>query len=255
MRLDCYVSKKFNISRAYAKNLIKCGKILIGKERILDPSLKDYDKNLHLCNEKPSIKILYDCVDFIVVHKPYDMSVCRSISTPKVESVLNELVMRNHMLANSEKQWEFGLVHRLDKLTEGIILLAKNKTSYEDFKCLFRNQKIKKYYRAYYNEIYPQLDFRHFVCKHGMQHFTFEDQCFCEENFSHYEMNLLENETYKLCKTNLIKKNEYYLCSPITGRTHQIRQTLKNLGEPVWGDPIYGIRKKRMLLFATGIAF
>lgn len=253
MKLDIYVSQKLKLSRSYAKNLIKAGKILVNEKIVWDHNLEIKEAKIKVFNPIPEIPILYNCKDFLIVYKPYNMSVCRSITTPKAEFVLNELLARQFDLSPAEKKWEFGLVNRIDKLTEGLILLTKSSEAYLYFKNTFKNQKMKKYYRAYYEPIYPELNFKYFICPHKQHCFTLEKECFCETKFHQQELIIKENNSIKRCITGLKKEEGYYLCELVTGRTHQIRRTMLSIERPIWGDPQYGIKQERMFLFSTSL--
>jgi 23S rRNA pseudouridine1911/1915/1917 synthase len=260
MRLDLYTSHKLRISRSYAKNLIKKGKILADGKILSNPDFEiKSEVHIKFNNPVPVINILYDHREFLIVNKPYNMSVCRSSTTPKAEFVLNELLLKKYDLCESEKRHEFGLVNRIDKLTEGIIILSKSTKAYLHFKNLFRERKIKKYYRAYYKgisceKIYSELSFKYFICKHGVHNFSLEKDCFCENDFKLHECVLMDSSTERNCITGLKVEEDYFLCHLVTGRTHQIRKIMKIIGQPVWGDPEYGIEKDRMLLFSTALS-
>jgi 23S rRNA pseudouridine1911/1915/1917 synthase len=255
LRLDTYISRKFDISRSYSKSLIEAGNIQVDLDIVTDPSFNIINSSVRIKRKSKKIKVLYECDHFLVVYKPYDMSVCRSNTTPKTENVLNEELQKNYSLCSTEKPWEFGLVNRIDKLTEGLIMLCKNQSSYLFFKNLFRNRIVKKHYYAYYAQGTPDLDFSCFLCSHGLYHFSMSSSCFCEEQFENIQTNIIENGTAKTCLTNICRKKEYFLCEIITGRTHQIRKTMRDIGMPVWGDIQYGEAQERMLLFSVSLSF
>ena len=127
MRLDLFISRKFKISRSFSINLIKNNRILVNNlvENSPKKNVLTEDK-INIISINNSIKILFESEDFLIIHKPYNLSVCRSNTTPKIEQVLNEEILKKYSLAmNTKKPHEFGLVNRLDKETEGIMIIAK----------------------------------------------------------------------------------------------------------------------------------
>lgn len=146
-----------------------------------------------------------------------------------------------------EKQLNCKLwpVHRLDKLTSGLLLVAKNKTSCAYLSGLFADRKIEKYYLA--------------ICPSSMKK---------KQGTIKGDMDSARRGAYKLLKSNRNPAiTQFYstslkpslrvcLLKPKTGKTHQLRVALKSLGSPILGDALYsGKPEARMCLHSYALCF
>ena len=165
------------------------------------------------------IEVVYQHSDFIIVNKPEGISVHKD----QEELGLTELVAKQ---LNVPQVW---LVHRLDKVTSGLLILALNAESAAEFSRLFSEHKIHKTYLALSNQK-PKK-------KQGL---TIGD------------MKKARDGAWKLCQTKdnpAITRFESVSCEPNlrlfilkpqTGKTHQLRVAMKSLGSPILGDTLYG---------------
>jgi 23S rRNA pseudouridine1911/1915/1917 synthase len=138
-----------------------------------------------------------------------------------------------------------GIVHRLDKDTSGVLVVAKNKPAHEYLASQFRNRAIRKYYLAIVQgkpaqpagKIKTRLirDPRH------RQRFTWaKDTPLSGDAKSKGKVGVT---FYKVLRTSVLETSSAYsliLFKPLTGRTHQLRVHALRLGCPILGDPIYG---------------
>jgi 23S rRNA pseudouridine1911/1915/1917 synthase len=203
--------------------------------------------------------------------------VCRSFNTPKIEKVINEELLKIIPLSKALKNHEFGLPHRLDKSTQGLMIITKNDNYYDKLLKDFNNRLIKKQYLAYYEDQEIQLkDFQYFICDHGYINFSiYQDNCICEiNNLEDVSINFIEKkdkveihtqtlgkkstnygrdffnkiskeeEIYGIMKTKIKKHDGFIECFPITGIRHQIRLTMKYLNFPIINDNLYGSKKQ-----------
>jgi 23S rRNA pseudouridine1911/1915/1917 synthase len=270
MRLDLYLASKKSLTRSLAKNLIKSHKVQVNNIVIIDADyiVKSHDK-VTLAPDNLEIKILYETDDLAIVYKPYNMSVCRTFNTPKYEKVLNEELKKKMLLSGAIKPHEFGLPHRLDKLTEGLMIITKHNDAYDVIVNDFNNQAIKKKYIAIHCDYYkykPEA-FSTFTCEHGYINFSIcGNTCICDiENGNEFklielgytetkERVLITNETNKTMKTLIKFHDTYSECILITGVRHQLRATLSHLSKSIIGDPIYGTRNtNKMELYSVFI--
>ncbi len=273
LRLDLLVSQKFKISRSYAKNIILSGIIFVNNIIINDPSyLCDMSSKIFKGTSTIKIVNLYQTNNFVILYKPYNLSVCRSVNTPKINKVLNESL--DFKLSDSFRSNEHGLPYRIDKTTEGIILVTKTNEYY--MKYLNNKNCFYKLYIAFHEDIlniknnYQNIfQIKSFICQHNKLVFSIFNECFCEyADYSKITLPLLDTKEKTLIDHNgknsitLIKKGiGYFLCilrsDVTTGRTHQIRATLNHIGYPICGDHLYNnknLLKDRLQLFSIGLS-
>lgn len=190
--------------------------------------------------EGVKIKIIYEDDDVIVINKPVGVlsQKAESSGAPAVSDFLVRHFPKIKEVGEDEQR--YGIVHRLDKDTSGIIIVAKNKKSFEFLKEQFKNRKVQKTYIALvYGKVEPKkgiidLKIGRSKTKPNMQ--TVID--------TKKKENIKSREALTLYQTIKNYKNYTLLeVQPKTGRMHQIRVHLKALGFPVVGDQKYFFRK------------
>ena len=180
------------------------------------------------------VPIIHRHEDFIVVNKPVGLNVHREGEDPG----LIEVVQQQHQLG------DLWLVHRLDKVTSGLLILALNQTAAATLSGLFANKLIQKYYLAL-SDKKPKK----------------------KQGSIIGDMAKSRNGTFKLTQskenpaiTQFFNKahNGYrwFVLKPLTGKTHQLRVALKSLGSPILGDTAYtGTVADRTYLHAYMLSF
>ena len=258
-RIDKFLAD-FYIERSRAKwqKMIKNKRILVnGKIIKADYTLKENDEveilktidfSLRSASfkmtkyETPEIKIIYENDDVIVIDKPIGVlsQIAESSKAPAVSDFLIKHYPKIKEVGKDEQK--FGIVHRLDKDTSGIIIVAKNNKSFEFLKYQFKTRKVQKIYTTLaYGIVTPKegiidLKIGRSKTKPNMQ--TVID--------TKKKENIKAREALTLYKT--IKNFKNYTLLEIqlkTGRMHQIRVHLKALGYPVVGDQKYFYKKYR----------
>lgn len=156
-----------------------------------------------------------------------------------------------------------GIVHRLDKDTSGIILVARNKKYFSYLKSLFMEHKIKKTYTALvFGNIQSIKGIinKPISLKHGTIKHTVHRGKMAKEAITEYEV----LKRYAIEDQESLKRKNYEYClvkaMPKTGRTHQIRVHMASIGHPIVGDILYGRRDEmfglhRQFLHASSIEF
>ena len=179
--------------------------------------------------------IIEDNENFIILNKPSGLPV--QGGTKSFKNLID--ILKKTKYFNQTKPF---IVHRIDKETSGLIIIAKNKSYAQLFTSLFRIRKIHKTYLAAVEGI---LDFKKKILI---------DNLVLEENKKKILQKAISH--IKVLKTS--DKFSYVELNPITGRKHQLRKQLLNLGHPIVGDNKYFIKKskyKRLMLHASSIKF
>ena len=182
--------------------------------------------------------IIEDNENFIVINKPTGIPV--QSGTKSFKNIID--ILKNTKYFQNSKPF---IVHRLDKETSGVLIIAKNRKFAQLFTSLFRIRKIHKTYLAL---VYGNVNKSHKTMKDELEYF---------ENNKKITQKAISN-------LKVIKANEgysYLELNPITGRKHQLRRQLLNIGSPIVGDDKYflnnrkRIKIKNLLLHAYKIKF
>ena len=205
--------------------LVKCHDVIYVKEAAIQRAQIPRKK----------IDILYEDESFLAINKPID--------------VCSEIEAISRLLSNYQ---DIYLIHRLDKETSGVMLIAKGTDAKKVGEDLFRQRIIKKSYDA--------------IVQGEM-----EENEGCIETSSYGRLKTEHGQSYWTGKADIgkiastswslkrVKKGLSYLTlSPLTGRTHQLRVHLSELNYPIVGDPLYGnfeLNASRMLLHAHTLKF
>lgn len=242
IRLDLYLSELYEgISRSKIQTAIKNGKILVNNEA-KKPSyiLKEGDKiefeNLieeNIIKIKPEnlpITVIWEDENMLVVNKPSGML---THPTPLETSgtLVNALLFRyGENLSDINGDFRRGIVHRLDRNTSGLLMIAKNNKTHEYLAQLIKNHQITKKYHAVLKGSYP-LDNDIIEAPIG-RHKT-----------QPHKMTVTPDgkpSTTILKVIERFKDATYVELTLITGRTHQIRVHTSYKKHPVYNDTLYG---------------
>ena len=255
MRIDRWVKKKiFNVPQSLIEKSLRQGKIKVNNLIVKNAYKLKYKDKIYLYNFNPETTflnkkkyvptkkdiyssesfIIENNENFVVINKPPGLPVQGGTKTYKnlVDNLSNSEVFKN------SKPY---IVHRIDKDTSGILIIAKTRKFAQLLTSLFRIRKIYKTYLA--------------ICYGSLEKNSGE----LINDLTRYEgkKKIIEN-----AKTiyHVIDKNNF--CSlislnPITGRKHQIRKQLSMIGNPVLGDNKYNFetKGKKLMLHAYSIKF
>ena len=258
-RIDKYLANKLNISRSLISRSIGKKKILVN-DRIIKPSYlicegdlitgELIDDSIVLEPMKIDLDIVYEDEYIIVVNKPYNLVVHPSPSN-KSGTLVNALLNYTDKLSDLGGEDRPGIIHRLDKDTTGLLIIAKDNMTHNLFKDLFKKRKIQKKYLAIVHGIPKPIN--------GILTGPIGRS---PKNRTKMEINGL-NSREALTEYKTATFNEEYSCLEVllhTGRTHQIRVHLASNGTPIVGDIVYGRKKEKIkvehqLLHSYGINF
>lgn len=182
-----------------------------------------------------SIAVLFDHPNFVVVNKPSNISVQNESHQSGILPILCQQL-------KVEQLW---LVHRLDKITSGILILAKNAKAAAVFGQMFEQKQIEKYYLAI-SEKKPKK--KQGAVKGGMKKVR-DGKWMLDSSDTSVAIS-------QFFSFSISAGLRLFLVKPLTGKTHQIRVALKSIGSPILGDELYkGGSSDRTYLHAYCIRF
>ena len=238
-RIDKYLAEELDISRSTVKKMIDEGFVLVnGKEVKASLILSEADelfvkdgfiKEASFEAEDIPINIVYEDDDLLVIDKKSGMVVHPGNGNTS-GTLVNALMHYTKNLSNKEA-FRPGIVHRIDKDTSGLMLVAKNDKAHDILAEGFKNKTIKREYIALVCGVI-QEDSGVVDAPIGRDAKDRKKMCVTSENskkaVTHFKV-LKRYEDYTLLRLILD-----------TGRTHQIRVHMKYIGHPVYNDPVYG---------------
>lgn len=194
-----------------------------------------------------TIEVIYEEDEFLVVHKPVGLTVHPGAGN-RQDTLVHALMGMGAELSDCAGSDRPGIVHRLDKETSGLLLVAKTNRMHRLLTDLFQMRKIYKEYRAVVEGHMGRLEDR-------------IDLPIGRHPYHRTKMAVRFDEGGKEAVTDYrvleeMPRSSLLAVKLITGRTHQIRIHMTEKGHPVLGDPVYGKRKaSRLMLHAYQIAF
>ena len=185
------------------------------------------------------IEILYEDDQLAILNKPFGLLTHKKNFNDQEPSLCESLKF-NFDITDEEPLKE-GIVHRLDKLTSGIIIIAKTIDIKEELKKLFKNRNINKYYTTYVigNFLEKEMEIRGNIARQDKQRTKFK----MTDDGGKDSLTIVKHLETFFGSVSLLE------CKIITGRTHQIRVHLSNIGYPLIGDRDYkkNLEQKFML--------
>ena len=238
------VSKLEGYSRTQIKTLILNGNVCLDEKEIKDPSYITKENENYFINiilkqetkhsaENIDLNIIFEDEDLIVINKPPNL-VMHPAPGNESGTLVNALMhYTNNQLSNLDDNSRPGIVHRLDKDTSGILVVAKNNNVHINLAEQFKEHTISRRYKAI---VWGTPDNQSI-------------EGYIERNRKNRKKMSLNNKGFgKYSKTDIKLEKTFGIASLVdchlhTGRTHQIRLHLTSKNSPIIGDKIYGKSK------------
>ena len=237
-RIDSYLAKELNISRSKVQKLIKQGLVIVNEKVISSNYIvkvgdfisvnDDLDYDISLEPEDIEIDVVYEDCDLLVINKASGM-VVHPAPGHYSHTLVNALLYR-FQISGGEKNRP-GIVHRLDKDTSGLMMVAKNEKTHEKLSRMIANKEVERHYLAIVDGVIKHdtgtIDAPIGRDANNRQKMAVTD-VHGKEAVTHFRvLETFSNHTLVECILE-------------TGRTHQIRVHMAYIGHPVSNDPLYG---------------
>lgn len=237
-RIDSYLAKELNISRSKVQKLIKQSLVTVNEKVVSSNYIvkcgdfisvnDDLDYEISVEAEDIDIDVVYEDSDLLVINKASGM-VVHPAPGHYSHTLVNALLYR-FQISGGEK-YRPGIVHRLDKDTSGLMLVAKGEKTHEKLSRMIANKEVERHYLAIVDGVIKHdtgtIDAPIGRDANNRQKMAVTD-VHGKEAVTHFRvLEIFSNHTLVECILE-------------TGRTHQIRVHMAYIGHPVSNDPLYG---------------
>ena len=254
LRVDIFIKKRENIlSRTRIKNLILDNKLKINNKLINDPSKKIFfNDEIKLIIPKPkkatlkpykfNLDIIFEDEDLLVLNKPSGIVMhpgAGNFDNTIVNALMN---YSKNSFSNIGGELRPGIVHRIDKNTSGLIVIAKNNQTHEHLSNQFSSHSIKRVYQLLiWGKVRPSKGkVETFITRSS------KNRQMMEVSNSKGKKAVTNYKTLEIFENKDIPTLSLLECKLETGRTHQIRVHMNYLGNSIVGDDKYKKRFKKL---------
>lgn len=247
VRLDIYLSKKLDFSRAKVQKLIDDGSVTINGNKVKSKQLSVLGEEVDVVIKEPTeisvkavdipLDIVYQDSDLAVINKAQGLTVHQGSGTGD-DTLVNALLYHLDSLSGINGVIRPGIVHRIDKDTSGLLVVAKNDKAHLSLSKQIESKTCKRVYVA--------------LLEGNLKQDSGKIETFISRSTKN-RTQMAVSSSGRRAVTNfkvLERSNGYTLCefSLETGRTHQIRVHSKHLGHPIVGDTVYGYKNQKFKL-------
>lgn len=237
-RLDLFLSEKLDLSRSKVQKLIKDEQVTVNNKPVnvsyqvkLDDEIEvdsDLNYEMNVEAENLPIDIVYEDDDLLIINKASGM-VVHPAPGNYTGTLVNALLYRFNLTSGDSMRP--GIVHRLDKDTSGLMLVAKNDFTHEKLSEMIAKKEVERKYLAIVDGV--------------IKHETGTIDAPIGRDINNRQKMAVTDVNSKEAVTNFkvlerFNNNTLIECILETGRTHQIRVHLSYIGYPVNNDPLYG---------------
>lgn len=249
-RLDVFLSARLGVTRSAAKKLLDGGHITVGGKAVkasrpvnageeVVAEIPD-PETLDLTPQDIPVDIVYEDEDIAVVNKPQGLTV-HAGSGNMSGTLVNALLYRLNSLSSINGVVRPGIVHRIDKDTSGLLVVAKNDAAHLSLSAQIAEKTCRREYLALCEGIFKEDTGRIETYIGRSPSDRVKMAVVPKEKgkyaLTEYEVQARYAEGFTLARFRLY-----------TGRTHQIRVHCRHIGHPVVGDPVYGSKKQKFHL-------
>jgi len=252
IRVDKYLSKKLNENRNQIEQLIKKGYVKVNQNKVKKGAKLKIGDIIEITFPKTTpnepkkadfdIPILYEDEDLLVINKPPGI-VVHPAPSYKEPTLVDWLKQKGYSLSTIAGDERYGIVHRIDKETSGALVIAKNNKTHEFLSKQLKNKSMGRYYLMLLNE--------------PLKEAKCVDAPIGRNPKNRLKMGVVKDA--KEAKTLFVPILENLAAAKLfTGRTHQIRVHLGQIGRYILGDTLYGKKTpeaERVMLHAREIYF
>ena len=240
VRLDAYIAKKYtDLSRTMAQKLVEEGNILVnGKSKKISYKVQKGDeieltipeaKEIGIKPENIDVEVIYEDKDIIVVNKPKGLVVHPANGNPDGTLVNAIMAMCKGSLSGIGGEIRPGIVHRLDKDTSGLLIIAKNDQAHINMSKQIKDRQVKKIYIA-------------LVKGRTKEEEATINMPIGRSTKDRKKMAVRKDGKEAITHFKVLRRYNNYTLLEVkidTGRTHQIRVHMAEIGHPVVGDMVY----------------
>ena len=261
IRLDAYIAENMNnLSRTMVKKLVEDGNVSVnGKTQKVSYKVQENDeievnvpeaKELDIQAEDIPVEVVYEDKDIIVVNKPKGLVVHPANGNWDGTLVNAIMAICKDSLSGIGGEIRPGIVHRLDKDTSGLLIIAKNDEAHLNMSNQIKDRQVKKFYYALVRGVVPENE-------------ATINMPIGRSTKDRKKMAVTKNGKEAVTHFKVLERFNKYTLLEVkidTGRTHQIRVHLSEIGHPVVGDEVYSNGKnefgiKGQLLHAKSLDF